>query len=121
MKRRIIKQGRNTLTMTLPCHWTKLLNLKVGDELDVLEKGSTLLVNGENGPQEKCAVIDITTFTIPLIWRFFQGAYRSGCDEIRILFEPGQKMCADAFHYYTTQFEYSRLGEQVPPKPAIAM
>ncbi len=121
MKRKIIKQGHNTLTITLPTDWAKKLNVKAGDEVEIYERDSSLVINGHEKPQEKKAVIDIKGFTIPLMWRFFQGAYRAGCDEIRINFDPEKKDCEDAYHYYTTQFDYSKLGEKIPPKPAFAM
>lgn len=37
MKRKIIKQGHNTLTVTLPSEWTKKLQLGAGDEVDIIE------------------------------------------------------------------------------------
>jgi phosphate uptake regulator len=121
MKRKIIKQGHNTLTITLPSDWVKKLNLKAGDEIDIHENKDSLILNGNERIKEKKALIDITNFTIPLLWRFFQGAYRSGCDEIKITFDTNKKDYPDAFHYYTTQFDYSRFGDKVSNKPAIAM
>lgn len=121
MKRRIIKQGHNTLTITLPSEWTKKLNLKAGDELDALDKNNSLILCGEENSKEKNTVIDITNFNIPLLWRFVQGAYRSGCDQIKLCFDHKQKECEDAYHFYTSQFDYSKLGEKIPPKPPIAM
>lgn len=121
MKRKIIKQGHSTLTITLPTEWIKKLNLKAGDEIDVVEKDSSLLINGQEKIKEKSTTIDITNFTIPLLWRFFQAAYRSGNDEIKIMFDSNKKEYEDAYHFYTTQFDYSKLGERVPSRPAIAM
>jgi phosphate uptake regulator len=121
MKRKIIKQGHNTLTLTLPSDWTKKLNLKAGDELDLIEKNNSLFIQGKENNKEKYSTIDITNFNIPLLWRFIQGAYRSGCDEIKILFDSNQKKCEDAYDFYTSQFDYSRLGEKIPPKPPLAM
>ena len=121
MKRRIIKQGHNTLTLTLPAEWVKRLNLKSRDEVDIFERENTLVINSPCNHKEKSCEIDIEGFTVPLLWRYFQSAYRSGCDEIKILFDSTKKEYEDAYHYYTTQFEYSKLGEKVPPKPAIAM
>ncbi len=121
MKRKIIKQGHNTLTLTLPSEWIKKLNLKPGDEVDVLEKESSLIVNGHEKNKEKKTVIDITNFTIPLLWRFFQSVYRAGNDEIKILFDSNKKEYEDAYHFYTTQFDYSKLGEKMPTRPALAM
>ena len=121
MKRKIIKQGHNTLTITLPSDWVKKLNLNAGDEVDVIERDSSLMINGHERNKEKATIIDITGFTIPLLWRFFQSAYRAGCDEIKVTFDPAKKEYEDAYHYYTTQFDYSKLGEKIPPKPALTM
>ncbi|MBU0906861.1 MAG: AbrB/MazE/SpoVT family DNA-binding domain-containing protein [Nanoarchaeota archaeon] len=121
MKRKIIKQGHNTLTLTLPREWIKRLNLRAGEEIDVVENEDSLIVNGHQNTKKNCAVIDITHFSVPLLWRYMQSAYRSGCDEIKIVFDPTKKEYADAFHFYTTQFEYANLGEKVPPKTAKAM
>jgi len=121
MKRKIIKQGNNTLTITLPTRWAKRLNVQAGDDVDVFEKENSLIINGHEKDKKRSAVIDITDFTIPLLWRFFQSAYRSGCDEIRIVFDPNKKKYEDAYHYYTTLFDYAKLGEKIPQKPAIAM
>lgn len=121
MKRKIIKQGHNTLTVTLPTKWVKKLNLKAGEETDVVENGNSLIINGKQLPKDTSCTIDITDFTIPLLWRYFQSAYRSGCTEIKIVFDPAKNLYEDAFHYYTTQFDYKYLGEKIPPKPAIVM
>jgi len=121
MKRKIIRQGHNTLTMTLPAEWVKKLNLKAGEEVDVFESGNSLVINGHEKNKGKSSVLNITNFTIPLLWRFFQGAYRAGCDEIKIIFDSNKKNYEDAFHFYTTQFDYSKIGEKMPSKPALAM
>ena len=53
MKRKIIKQGHNTLTITLPNKWAKELNLLAGDEVDVLESNGSIIVNGKQHNQKK--------------------------------------------------------------------
>ena len=119
MKRKIIKQGHNTLTITLPIEWVKKLNLKAGDEINIYEKESSLVLNGFERNKEKSTTINIDNFTVPLLWRFFQGAYRSGCDEIKIIFNKNTKLYEDPYHYYTTQFDYAKLGERVSSKPIL--
>ncbi len=119
MKRKIIKQGHNTLTITLPSEWVKNLNLKAGDELNIYEKDNSLVLNGDEKVREKSAVLDINDFTVPLLWRFFQGMYRAGCDEIKIIFNENTRLYEDPYHYYTTQFDYAELGEKIPPKPLL--
>lgn len=121
MKRKIIKQGHNTLTVTLPNEWVKKLNLKAGEEVEVNENEDQLIVNGHQNSANRSCVIDINGFTVPLLWRYFQSAYRSGASEIKILFDPTKKDYEGAFHFYTTQFDYASLGEKIPPKTAIVM
>lgn len=121
MKRKIIKQGHNTLTITLPSKWVKKLNLKPGNEVNINEKENSLIINGQENIKEKSTTIDINGFTIPLLWRYFQSAYRAGCDEIKVLFNSNKDDYEDAFHYYTTQFDYANLGEKIPKKTALPM
>ena len=45
MKRKIIKQGSGTLTISLPTNWAKLFKLKSGDEIDVTQEGKMLVVS----------------------------------------------------------------------------
>lgn len=121
MKRRIIKQGHNTLTITLPSQWTRRHNMKAGDEVDLVSREHALIINGQNFSDNKVCEIDITGFTMPLLWRYMQGAYRSGSEEILVYFDPEKKEWQDAFHFYTSLFDYSKLGETNPLKPTIAM
>lgn len=121
MKRRVIKQGHSTLTVTLPNKWAKNLNLNAGDEIDVVEKENTLVINATQNIKERKCEINIDNFTVPLLWRYFQSAYRSGCDEIKITFNPQNKKFEDAYHYYTAHFDYAKLGERIPPKPPLAI
>src|SRR3989338_5327977 len=121
MKRKIIKQGHSTLTITLPTKWAQKLNLKAGDEIDLIEKDNSILINGQENGKEKKAVIDISNFTMPLIWRFIQGAYRSGYTEIKIIFDPDKALYDDPYHYLTTHSAYAELGENIPKKTALVM
>ena len=57
MKRKIIKQGHNTLTMTLPSEWVKQLNLKAGDEIDLTEDRGSLCINGKQNNEFKTTTI----------------------------------------------------------------
>jgi len=111
MKRRVIKQGHNTLTITLPSEWTKKLNIQPGDELDLHENNGALLVNGKQHTGNKQTVIDISGFSVPMVWRFFQSAYREGYDEIKVIYNP-KETTEGAYNFYTSQFEYKRMGEK---------
>ncbi|MDP2924951.1 MAG: AbrB/MazE/SpoVT family DNA-binding domain-containing protein [Nanoarchaeota archaeon] len=119
MKRKIIKQGHNTLTITLPSEWSKKLNLKAGDEVDLIEDSGSLVINGKQHNSFKSTVIDITGFSVPMLWRFFQGAYREGYDEIKIKYDSSIKDYEGVYNYYATHFGYSRLGENLTKKQPI--
>ncbi len=121
MKRRIIKQGHNTLTMTLPSEWAKKLNMHAGDEVDVNEDSGSLVINGKQNGEGKKTVIDINDLSIPMLWRFFQSAYREGYDEIRLIYDASKRSYEGAYNYYASQFEYSRMGEKPIEKPALNM
>lgn len=111
MKRRVIKQGHNTLTITLPSEWVKKLNIQAGSELDLHESSGSLIINGKQHNEDKKTTIDITNFSVPMIWRFFQSAYREGYDEIKIIYDP-KKETEGAYNFYTSQFEYKKMGEK---------
>ncbi len=111
MKRKVIKQGHNTLTITLPSDWVKKLNIQAGDELDLNENNGSLLINGKQHNGNKKTVIDISGFSVPMIWRFFQSAYREGYDEIKVIYNP-KEATEGAYNFYTSQFEYKRMGEK---------
>lgn len=121
MKRKIIKQGHSTLTITLPNKWAKDLKLNAGDEVDIFESDGTIIVNGKQKSQPKTTTIDITGLRVPMIWRFFQSAYREGYDEIKVVFDPNQKVCEGAYDYYASHFEYARMGEKNPKIPTTEM
>lgn len=121
MKRKIIRQGHNTLTMTLPSEWVKKLSINPGDELDVYENNGSLVINGKQHNTFQNTSIDITELSVPMLWRFFQGAYREGYSEIKLTYNINKKSYEGAYDYYASQFEYSKLGEKHPEKPAFDM
>lgn len=121
MKRKIIKQGHNTMTLTLPSDWTKKLNLNAGDEIDVVENNGSLIVNGKQNADHKAVSLDISNLQVPMLWRYFQSIYREGYNEIKLTFNPTRKDYEGAYNYYASQFEYKRLGEKPNKKPALNM
>ena len=55
MKRKIIKQGHNTLTVTLPADWANRMKLGAGDEIDLSEKGNSLSLTTEKKDEKRQA------------------------------------------------------------------
>ena len=88
MKRKIIKQGHNTLTITLPTTWTKKFGINSGDYADIIEQGRILRIETDNNKEQLNQVtIDISGLSIPMIWRTVSSAYRAGYDEIKIIID----------------------------------
>ncbi|MFH1631117.1 MAG: AbrB/MazE/SpoVT family DNA-binding domain-containing protein [Candidatus Aenigmatarchaeota archaeon] len=84
MRRKIIKQGYDTLTITLPSKWTKKFHLKPGDEVELVEHDRMLQISTEKGPSLSGITIDISGLSASVIWRHILSAYRAGYDEIII-------------------------------------
>ena len=119
MRRRIIKQGHNTFTVTLPIKWAKFNRLDAGDEVDVIEQGSSLVINSDKvNKRLGRAEIDIAGLPTQLLWRFVSGAYRAGYDEIKINFEgiEEDKERFSKFSYDITDWFYK--GELPKDKAA---
>ena len=91
MKRKIIKQGHNTLTMTLPSEWVRKFNLKAGKEIDLVERENGLFISAEKSDESRRVEFDITDMDIPTIWKYFMAVYREGYDEILVKFS-GDKL-----------------------------
>ena len=92
MKRKIIKQGHNTLTITLPSEWTKRFNLNSGSEIDINEKDNGLFISTERLNDLKKTEFDISGMDIPTIWKHFMAVYREGYNEVIVKFDPNQTM-----------------------------
>lgn len=106
MKRKIIKQGHNTLTITIPSKWANTNNLKPGDEIELKEEGKNLTVTAARKNEEPSSItIDITGLSTPLLWRYISSAYRDGYDEIHVKWEDNYK----GYRNLYTAFSYDTL------------
>ncbi len=106
MRRKVIKQGHNTLTMTIPSKWAKEQGLKSGDEISVTEQEKNLILSKEGfGNVPSTTTIDISDLSAPLIWRYISSAYRAGYDEITITgIGNHRKDVYSAFSYNTLDY-----------------
>lgn len=116
MKRKIIKQGHNTLTVTLPSKWVQLFNLKPGDEIEISEKENGLLLTTEKHDEELKTEIDLQGLDIPTIWKYIMAVYREGYDEIKIKFDPNMKYVHPLryFTYDLNEVKKGKLAEHTP-------
>ena len=86
MKRRIVKQGNATLTISLPASWTKLQGLHDKDEIEVEEKDTSLVITTTKHYTPKTLAIDFTGFSKDLIIRYLYSLYKQGYEELEITF-----------------------------------
>lgn len=89
MRRKIIKQGHNTLTVTLPSEWVKRFNLRAGEEINLIERENGLFLSSEKVDIPSQIEIDITGLDIKLIWKHISTAYRAGYSKIIVKFKEG--------------------------------
>lgn len=92
MKRKVIKQGHNTMTLTLPSKWVKEFNLKPGDEIDIAERDNGIFVSAQNLEDKRKVEICIDELDNPTIWKYFMAVYREGYDEVLVKFKPDLKL-----------------------------
>ncbi len=111
MKRKIIKQGHNTLTITLPTKWTKQFNLKAGDEVEISERNNGLFINTERQEDLRSITIDIQGLDIPTIWKYFMAVYREGYDEVRVNFDP-RETYDSPYKFFSTQSIDAKYGKR---------
>lgn len=90
MRRKLVKQGYNALTVTLPAEWLRRFNLKVGDEVEIEERRGKLEINAEKEKATKKTELDISELNDTLVWTYVIAAYRKGSDEILLKLKKEQ-------------------------------
>ncbi len=84
MRRKVIKQGHNTLTVSLPRKWCINHSLKEGEEIDVNEKGNNLILSKEAFRGLKEITVDVTGLDRSTIILLIQSLYTYGYEMITI-------------------------------------
>lgn len=89
MKRKVIRQGNNTLTITLPKKWCERFQIKGGNEIEVNEQEGSfnLLISALRKEDIKKADIDISGLDLASIRHAMRSAYKLGYDEILLKFD----------------------------------
>lgn len=87
MRRKLVKQGRNALTITLPKEWTKINHLKPRDEVEIEEENGNLIVCPEFKKKLHKQTITINEHSYHLVRRLITNAYKKGIDELKLVFK----------------------------------
>lgn len=84
MRRKIIRQGHDTMTLSLPKKWCENHKLKSGDEVEVEEKGINLLISKEAFKGAGSTTVDVTGLDRSTIMLLIQSLYTYGYDSMEI-------------------------------------
>lgn len=84
MRRRLIKQGKSTITVSLPKRWISENRLKRGDEVEVEERNNEIILRGEKVNRKNTASIKLGKESSDTYRSIIGGLYRGGYDEIEI-------------------------------------
>ncbi len=122
MRRKIIKQGHNTLTITLPTKWAKKHGLSSGDEIDIQENEKSLIISGSKAPTLAGKNLDLRDVSTIFLWRSIISAYRAGYDEITVRFsipKGTHKNAYTGFGFNNLQLLFSQGVIELSPIEAI--
>jgi len=86
MKRKVIKQGHSTLTITLPKKWCEKYGIKPGDELDYEVEDCSLKIYAHPNSVRSEIKMDITGLDRCAILYTIRNAYRMGYDKLELNF-----------------------------------
>lgn len=86
MQRKVVRQGPNTLMVSLPIKWAKNAGIKKGDAVNIIEKESSLLITKGEVEEEMSRIsVEIREdYTISLIRAIISNLYKKGYDLIEV-------------------------------------
>ncbi len=91
MRRKVIQIAESTQLVSLPRKWALQHNIKKGDELEIEEKGSQIIISTEKGPPVEKAELNMEHLE-PMTLRYIVALYKKGVDEISVTFDHPTKI-----------------------------
>lgn len=85
MQRKIVKQGNNAHTITLPSSWVKSNNLKTGDSIIIVETSNELLIKAHYREYSKSIEINVENQQTPEIVQNILNLYLCGYSKIIVI------------------------------------
>jgi len=89
MKRKLVKQGNNALTVTLPKKWLDKYNLKAGNEVFIKEHEPEIIITAKPVDKEKKETIYLDKYK-NILQKYIHSLYRQGVTEIEITYSDPQ-------------------------------
>jgi phosphate uptake regulator len=112
MKRRVVKHGTSTLTISLPIDWVKKFKIQSGQELDVQEQGSKIVIRQYDNLSNKQVVVKLyEKDNLPK--RLISPYYLAGYNTIKICYTHLEiRSALEAFvNNYLMGFEIIEEGQ----------
>ncbi|HIH23770.1 TPA: hypothetical protein HA251_01940 [Candidatus Woesearchaeota archaeon] len=82
MERKLVKQGRNALTVTLPAAWLKAKGLVAGNSVYLIERNSELAITTALSSPRKTVTVDLTGADRSMFFHVIIAKYIEGHDTI---------------------------------------
>ena len=86
MRRKLIRQGDNALTVTLPAKWIQSNGLKAGEEVEIEESSNNVVIQAKSKTEKRSAELKLTTESEQIIRSNLNVLYRVGFDRIKVYF-----------------------------------
>ena len=86
MKRKVIQIANSTQLISLPRKWSQKYGVKKGDELEVEEDGSKILISTERPQDSGNIEVDITGADRDFLLFLIRSLYIKGYNEIKLIF-----------------------------------
>src|SRR3989339_1769225 len=87
MRRKLIKQGKNALTVTLPAKWVEDNGLKGGDEVEIGEKEGTLSIASQGNAKALSKTLMFQNVRHDFLRTVISSYYRRGYVELILKFK----------------------------------
>ncbi len=88
MKRKVVKHGPSSLTISLPIKWVNATGIRAGDEIEMEYEDNILKVfAGDGALLEKHITVDLSNIKEVPMRRFLAIFYKLGYDEIKFIFK----------------------------------
>jgi hypothetical protein len=97
MRRKLVKQGPSTLTVSLPSTWVKANNLHTGQEVVLVTQQNKVIVSVDLAEEEGSIVnIDVRPLSPRMVGWILSAMHKKGYDEIRLTANPDQYSAIEA-------------------------
>ncbi len=91
MKRKVVQHGSSSLTVTLPIRWVEKYGIRKGDDLEIEESGSSMIISTQKeqySPKKEVSTSESGIFTKNNLSHLYQLGY----DELEIAFDSPETL-----------------------------